>query len=90
MGKDIKIIDRTALILDIFALHATSREGRLQVRLAQNEYLLPRLPRRVGASRVESNGRWRWIAFGGEGESQLEVDRRMVRERHHLDQARAC
>jgi GTP-binding protein HflX len=76
----IKIIDRTALILDIFALHATSREGRLQVRLAQNQYLLPRL-----------RGMWAHLAAGrmgggvgsrfGEGESQLEVDRRMVRRR---------
>ncbi len=80
VGKDIKIIDRTALILDIFALHATSREGRLQVRLAQNEYLLPRL-----------RGMWAHLASNrmgggvgsrfGEGESQLEVDRRMVRKR---------
>ena len=37
--KDVKVIDRTALILDIFALHATTKEGRLQVRLAQNQYL---------------------------------------------------
>ena len=75
-----KIIDRTALILDIFALHATSREGRLQVRLAQNEYLLPRL-----------RGMWAHLASNrmgggvgsrfGEGESQLEVDRRLVRKR---------
>ena len=75
-----KIIDRTALILDIFALHATSREGRLQVRLAQNQYLLPRL-----------RGMWAHLAANrmgggvgsrfGEGESQLEVDRRMVRKR---------
>ena len=41
--KDVKVIDRTALILDIFALHAATKEGRLQVRLAQNQYLLPRL-----------------------------------------------
>ncbi|MDR3315246.1 MAG: GTPase HflX [Coriobacteriales bacterium] len=78
--KDAKIIDRTALILDIFALHAVSREGRLQVRLAQNEYLLPRL-----------RGMWAHLASNrmgggvgsrfGEGESQLEVDRRMVRKR---------
>jgi GTP-binding protein HflX len=78
--RGIKIIDRTALILDIFALHATSREGRLQVRLAQNQYLLPRL-----------RGMWAHLAAGrmgggvgsrfGEGESQLEVDRRMVRKR---------
>lgn len=80
VGKDVKVIDRTALILDIFALHATSREGRLQVRLAQNEYLLPRL-----------RGMWAHLASNrmgggvgsrfGEGESQLEVDRRMVRKR---------
>jgi len=80
MGKDTKVIDRTALILDIFALHATSREGRLQVRLAQNIYLLPRL-----------RGMWAHLASNrmgggvgsrfGEGESQLEVDRRMVRKR---------
>ncbi|MDR2107839.1 MAG: GTPase HflX [Coriobacteriales bacterium] len=79
-NRDIKIIDRTALILDIFALHARSREGRLQVRLAQNHYLLPRL-----------RGMWEHLAAGrmgggvgsrfGEGESQLEVDRRMVRKR---------
>ena len=43
VGRDVKVIDRTALILDIFALHATTKEGRLQVRLAQNEYLYPRL-----------------------------------------------
>ena len=78
--KDVKVIDRTALILDIFALHATSKEGRLQVQLAQNEYLLPRL-----------RGMWAHLASNrmgggvgsrfGEGESQLEVDRRMVRKR---------
>lgn len=80
MGRDIKVIDRTALILDIFALHASSKEGRLQVRLAQNQYLLPRL-----------RGMWAHLASNrmgggvgsrfGEGESQLEVDRRMVRKR---------
>ena len=80
VGRDVKVIDRTALILDIFGLHATSKEGRLQVRLAQNEYLLPRL-----------RGMWAHLASNrmgggvgsrfGEGESQLEVDRRMVRKR---------
>ena len=80
MGREVKVIDRTALILDIFALHATSKEGRLQVRLAQNQYLLPRL-----------KGMWAHLASNrmgggvgsrfGEGESQLEVDRRMVRKR---------
>lgn len=78
--KDVKVIDRTALILDIFALHATTKEGRLQVRLAQSQYLLPRL-----------RGMWAHLASNrmgggvgsrfGEGESQLEVDRRMVRKR---------
>lgn len=80
VDKSLKVIDRTALILDIFALHATSKEGRLQVRLAQNQYLLPRL-----------RGMWAHLASNrmgggvgsrfGEGESQLEVDRRMVRKR---------
>ena len=80
VGRDVKVIDRTALILDIFALHATTKEGRLQVRLAQNEYLYPRL-----------RGMWAHLASNrmgggvgsrfGEGESQLEVDRRMVRNR---------
>lgn len=80
VGKDVKVIDRTALILDIFALHATTKEGRLQVRLAQNEYLYPRL-----------RGMWAHLASNrmgggvgsrfGEGESQLEVDRRIVRNR---------
>ena len=80
VDKSVKVIDRTALILDIFALHATSKEGRLQVRLAQNQYLYPRL-----------RGMWAHLASNrmgggvgsrfGEGESQLEVDRRMVRKR---------
>ena len=80
VGRDVKVIDRTALILDIFALHATTKEGRLQVRLAQNEYLYPRL-----------RGMWAHLASNrmgggvgsrfGEGESQLEVDRRIVRDR---------
>lgn len=80
MDKSVKVIDRTALILDIFALHATTKEGRLQVRLAQNQYLYPRL-----------RGMWAHLASNrmgggvgsrfGEGESQLEVDRRMVRKR---------
>jgi GTPase len=73
-----KIVDRTALILDIFALHAVSREGKLQVELAQMEYLLPRL-----------RGLWRHLdkyAGGGvmtrgPGESQLETDRRLARKR---------
>jgi GTP-binding protein HflX len=78
MVPETKIADRTALILDIFALHATSREGKLQVELAQMEYLLPRL-----------RGLWRHLdrfAGGGvmtrgPGESQLETDRRLARKR---------
>ncbi|NLG09968.1 MAG: GTPase HflX [Coriobacteriaceae bacterium] len=78
--KGVKIIDRTALILDIFALHATSREGRLQVRLAQNQYLLPRL--RGMWSHLASNRMGGGVGSRfGEGESQLEVDRRIVRKR---------
>ena len=96
VDRTVKVIDRTALILDIFALHATTKEGRLQVRLAQNQYLYPRL-----------RGMWAHLASNrmgggvgsrfGEGESQLEVDRRMVRKRitsirrelAHLEQVRA-
>ncbi len=78
--RGVKIIDRTALILDIFALHATSREGRLQVRLAQNQYLLPRL--RGMWSHLASNRMGGGVGSRfGEGESQLEVDRRIVRKR---------
>ena len=79
-GADVKVIDRTALILDIFGQHATTREGRLQVQLAQLQYLLPRLRGMWGhlmgeQTRGGIGGRF------GQGESQLEVDRRMVRDR---------
>ncbi len=80
VSKDCKIIDRTALILDIFALHATTKEGRLQVKLAQNKYLYPRL--RGMWSHLASNRMGGGVGSRfGEGESQLEVDRRMVRNR---------
>jgi len=74
---DCKVLDRSALILDIFARHATTHEGRLQVELAQLEYHLPRLTRmwthlsRTGAG----------IGTRGPGESQLETDRRLIRQR---------
>jgi GTPase len=73
-----KVIDRTALILDIFARRARTREGKLQVELAQLEYLLPRLTRYwTHLSRQRgSTG-----SIGGEGESQLEADRRKTQER---------
>ncbi len=80
VGSSVKVIDRTALILDIFALHATTREGRLQVRLAQNKYLYPRLRGMWGHLASNRMGGGVGSRFG-EGESQLEVDRRLVRKR---------
>ncbi|MDO8613255.1 MAG: GTPase HflX [Dehalococcoidia bacterium] len=74
---DVKVLDRTALILDIFAQHARTREGRLQVELAQHEYILPRL--RGQWSHLERlEGR---IGTRGPGETQLETDRRLIRNR---------
>jgi len=73
-----KILDRTALILDIFAQRARTREGKLQIELAQLQHLLPRLTRFWGHLSRQSGG----IGMrGGEGESQLEADRRKVQER---------
>jgi len=74
---DVKVLDRTALILDIFAQHARTREGRLQVELAQLEYILPRL--RGQWSHLERLGAG--IGTRGPGETQLETDRRLIRER---------
>ena len=76
----VRILDRTALILDIFALHATSREGKLQVGLAQLEYVLPRLRGMWGHLMAERLGGGRGTRFGA-GESQLESDRRLTRRR---------
>jgi GTP-binding protein HflX len=74
---EVKIIDRTALILDIFAKRAQTREGRLQVELAQLKYLLPRL---VGEwSHLERLGGG--IGTRGPGESQLETDRRIIKRK---------
>ncbi len=75
---EVKILDRTALILDIFAQRARTREGKLQIELAQLQHLLPRLTRFWGHLSRQSGG----IGMrGGEGESQLESDRRKVSER---------
>ena len=72
-----KVIDRTALILDVFGRHARTREGQMQVELAQHQYLLPRL---VGQwSHLERLGGG--IGTRGPGETQLETDRRLVRRR---------
>jgi GTP-binding protein HflX len=73
-----KILDRTALILDIFAQRARTREGKMQIELAQLQHLLPRLTKYWGHLSRQSGG----IGMrGGEGESQLEADRRKVSER---------
>ena len=77
---EIRVIDRTQLILDIFALHATSHEGKLQVELARLEYLLPRLRGMWGHLDRERLGGGRGARFGA-GESQLETDRRLTRRR---------
>jgi GTP-binding protein HflX len=83
-----RVIDRTALILDIFAQHARTREGRLQVELAQLEYRLPRLTgsgtelsRLGGGSRGAASGVGGAIGVRGPGETKLEIDRRRIRGR---------
>ena len=77
----VKVIDRAALILDIFAMRARTHEGRLQVELAQHQYLLPRLAGQW--SHLERLGGG--IGTRGPGESQLETDRRLIRRKiHHL------
>lgn len=85
-GEDIRVLDRSALILDIFAQHAHTREGALQVELAQYEYRLPRLTRQwTHLARQAGGGAARGGAAGvglrGPGETQLEVDRRDIRRR---------
>jgi GTPase len=86
-GEKVRILDRTALILDIFAQHANTNEGVLQVELAQYEYRLPRLTRYWthlarqaggGGGRTGSVG---GVGLRGPGETQLEVDRREIRKR---------
>ncbi|HUJ15897.1 MAG TPA: GTPase HflX [Thermoanaerobaculia bacterium] len=74
---DVKVIDRSALILDIFAGRARSREARTQVELAQLEYMLPRLTRQWSHLERQAGG----IGTRGVGETQLEIDRRIVRNR---------
>lgn len=85
LGENIKVIDRTALILDIFARHARTREGAVQVELAQYEYRLPRLTRAWTHLARQSGGRAGGASGGvgvrGPGETQLEVDRREISRR---------
>ncbi len=85
LGSSVRVLDRTALILDIFAQHAHTSEGQLQVKLAQYEYYLPRLTGQWthlarqaggGAGRTGSIG---GVGLRGPGETQLEVDRRKIR-----------
>jgi len=85
LGEEIKVIDRTALILDIFARHASTREGSVQVELAQYEYRLPRLTRAWTHLARQAGGRAGGASGGvgvrGPGETQLEVDRREIGRR---------
>ncbi|HSK88735.1 MAG TPA: GTPase HflX [Anaerolineales bacterium] len=87
LGKNVKVLDRTALILDIFAQHAHTSEGMLQVELAQYDYYLPRLTGQWthlerqaggGGGRAGSTG---GVGLRGPGETQLEVDKRVIRKR---------
>jgi len=87
LGRNVRVLDRTALILDIFAQHAHSSEGMLQVELAQYEYYLPRLTGQWthlerqaggGGGRAGSTG---GVGLRGPGETQLEVDKRAIRKR---------
>ena len=81
----VKVVDRTAVILDIFAQHATSREGKAQVELAQLEYMLPRLRGWGGSLSRQAGGRAAGADAGigsrGPGETKIEMDRRVIRTR---------
>jgi GTP-binding protein HflX len=86
LGENVKVLDRTALILDIFAQHARTREGALQVELAQYEYRLPRLTRQWThlarqAGGAAGRGGTGGVGLRGPGETQLEADRREITER---------
>src|SRR5512134_954186 len=87
LGRSVRVLDRTALILDIFAQHAHTSEGMLQVKLAQYEYYLPRLTgqwthleRQAGGGGGRA-GSTDGVGLRGPGETQLEVDKRAIRKR---------
>lgn len=85
-GEDVRVVDRAALILDIFAQHAHTKEGALQVALAQYEYRLPRLTRQWThlarqAGGASARGGVGGVGLRGPGETQLETDRRDIRRR---------
>ena len=100
VGENMRILDRTAVILDIFAQHAHTSEGQLQVKLAQSEYFLPRLTgqwthlaRQAGGGGGRS-GSVGGVGLRGPGETQLEVDRRAIRHeiahlKNELEKVRA-
>jgi GTP-binding protein HflX len=100
IGENVRILDRTAVILDIFAQHAHTSEGQLQVKLAQYDYLLPRLTgqwthlaRQAGGGGGRS-GSVGGVGLRGPGETQLEVDRRAIRHeithlKNELEKVRA-
>jgi len=77
--KGIKVVDRTALILDIFAQHAQTKEGKLQVELALYQYRLPRLTRMW--THLERQSGFGGVGLRGPGETQLEVDRRLIQDK---------
>src|SRR3990172_9283650 len=100
LGGNIRVLDRTALILDIFAQHARTNDGKLQVELAQYEYYLPRLTRawthleRQAGGGGGRSGSVGGVGLRGPGETQLEVDRRGIRNRithikHELEKVEA-
>jgi GTP-binding protein HflX len=84
-GERVRLVDRTALILDIFAQHARTREGQLQVELAQLQYRLPRLTRMWTHLARQAGGRagggTGGVGLRGPGETQLETDRRIIGQR---------
>lgn len=84
IGNDVSVIDRSMLILDIFALHATSGEGKLQVEMAQLKYSAPRIMGHGTELSRQGGG----IGSRGPGESKLETDRRHMRERIHTLEVR--
>lgn len=81
LGKGVKVLDRSELILDIFATRAQTHEARLQVELAQMQYTYPRLTRMWGHLERIAGGGTIGIGTRGPGETQLEIDRRLVRKR---------
>jgi len=98
LGETVAVLDRTAVILDIFAQHASTREGALQVELAQYEYRKPRLTRQWTHLARQAGGRagggTGGVGVRGPGETQLEIDRRRIEERimklkHDLEEVRA-